>query len=298
MSRVTANGIELTYESIGDAERPAVLLIMGLGMQMTAWPQPFCDALVAAGYRVIRFDNRDIGLSGKLVQAARPNLAIAAMRYWLRLPVAAPYRLDAMTEDSIALLDALGIAAAHIVGVSMGGMIAQLIAARHPQRCLSLTSIMSSSGDRSLPRPDLVVLRMLIARPPKSAAFDRLVAHFVQLYRAIGSPQFPTSDAVLHDRISHSLRRSYYPAGTARQLLAIVASGNRNADLAQIRVPTLIVHGDGDPLVPLAHGIDCARRIKGADLQVIVGMGHDLPDALLPRLSDLLIAHWRRAAAL
>jgi pimeloyl-ACP methyl ester carboxylesterase len=295
MRLTTADGIELEYTLEGRADAPVVLLIMGLGMQMIAWPEEFCGRLLAAGYRVLRFDNRDIGLSSKIDQARPPSLALAAMRYWLRLPVHAPYCLDDMAADSIGLLDALQIPAAHVVGVSMGGMIAQQIAALHPARCLSLGSIMSTTGAPSLPRPSFSVLRLLLARPPKGVEFERVVAHFVRLYRRIGSPAYPVAESVLRERVVLSLRRNYHPAGTARQLLAIVASGDRSRVLGRITAPTLVIHGDADPLLPVAHCRATVRAIPGAALHVIGGMGHDLPVPLLAEICARLDEHWRAA---
>lgn len=294
MPLIQANGIDIEVERFGDPAHPAVLLIMGLGMQLVAWPIEFCTALADAGYHVVRFDNRDIGLSSKW-QGRHASIAVSALRFWMHLPVDAPYRIDTLATDSIGVLDALGICRAHVVGVSMGGMIAQTLAARHPDRVLSLASIMSTSGSRYLPNPSLSVLRLLLARPPARSRFDRQVAHFVRLFKAIGSPGFPIPPEQMRERIAHGLRRSYHPAGTARQLLAIAASGDRSSDLRAISRPTLVIHGDADPLVPLAHGIDCARKIKGAELRVIEGMGHDLAPGLLPILIEALLAHWRRA---
>jgi pimeloyl-ACP methyl ester carboxylesterase len=295
MPLIHANAIDIEVERFGDPSHPAVLLIMGLGMQLVAWPMEFCTALADAGYHVIRFDNRDIGLSSKW-QGRHTPVALAALRFWMRLPVHAPYRIDTLAADSIGLLDALGICRAHIVGVSMGGMIAQTLTARHPDRVLSLTSIMSSSGSRYLPNPSLGVLRLMLARPPARSQFDRQVAHFMRLFKAIGSPGFPIAPEQMRERIASGLHRSYHPAGTARQLLAIAASGDRSGDLRSIARPTLVIHGDADRLVPLAHGIDCARKIKGAQLRVVEGMGHDLAPGLLPILIEELLAHWRRTA--
>jgi proline iminopeptidase len=296
MARVSANGLELEVETLGNPQHPAVLLIMGLGMQLVAWPQEFCQALVDADFFVIRFDNRDIGLSTKLEGAESASMAVATLRYMLGLPIRAPYRLDAMAADSVGVLDALGIESAHIVGVSLGGMIAQTMVANYPERCLSLTSIMSSSGDRSLPRSRLKVTRMLLLRPPENAPFESLLDHYVEFFRLVGSPGFPVPESFTRERLATGLRRSYYPAGVARQLLAIVASGDRSGDLRRIARPTLVVHGDADPFVRVAHGIDCARKIPGAELKVISGMGHDLAPGLLPILSEAMIGHMRAAA--
>lgn len=293
MAQISANGLRLEVETMGDPSAPAVMLIMGLGMQLVAWPEEFCRALVDAGHFVIRFDNRDSGLSEKIDAAAPTSVPLAALRYFLRLPVRAPYSLEDMAADSIAVLDALDIEAAHIVGASLGGMIAQMVAAKYPQRCLSLTSIMSSSGDRRLPKSSLKVTRMLLFRPPANAALETLLDHYVEFFRTVGSPGFPTPDAVVRERLSRGLQRCYHPAGVARQLLAIAAASDRSVALKKISRPTLVVHGDADPFVRVAHGIDCARKIPGAVLKIIPGMGHDLAPGLLPILSESVTAHLR-----
>lgn len=296
MTAVVANGLKIEVETLGNPADPAVLLIMGLGMQLVAWPEPFCQALVDAGFHVIRFDNRDVGLSEKIAARKPANLPLAAMRYFLRLPVRAPYLIDAMAADSIGVLDALGIKVAHFVGVSLGGMIAQTAAANYPKRCLSLTSIMASSGDRRLPNASLKVTRLMLSRPPAKASVEQMADHLVSLFEAIGSPGFPTPQALLRERLMGGIRRGYHPQGTVQQLLAIVASGDRSAQLRTIAKPTLVLHGDSDPLVRVAHGIDCARKIPRAELKIIPGMGHDLAPGLLPILSEALIRHFRGSA--
>lgn len=292
MARLAANGLQIEVESFGSAADPAVLLIMGLGMQLTAWPDPFCQALAAAGYRVVRFDNRDIGLS-EGIEGPPVNVARQFLRYALRLPIDAPYTIQDMAGDARGVLDALQIERAHVIGASMGGMIAQSFAATWPERCRSLVSIMSTSGDRRLPWSDLRVLRKLLARPPRDGSFEQRVEHYVRLFRALGGPGFPIDDETLRARQQHSLRRSFRPAGTVRQLLAIAASGDRSAQLQKIRCPTLVLHGDADPLVKLPHGRDCARKIPGALLDVVPGMGHDLPPSLVPLLTEHVLAHLR-----
>ena len=293
--RVLANGLRLEAESLGDPAAPAVLLVLGLGMQLVAWPDELCRALVDSGYRVIRFDNRDAGLSEKIEGIDRPNLMLAAMRWLLRLPVHAPYTLEAMADDALGVMEAMGARQAHLVGVSLGAMVAQALAASHPERCLSLASLMSSSGDRHLPAADLKVLRLLLSRPPRNAGAEHRVAHFVRLFTAIGTPGQDTE--LLADRVRRSIERSYCPRGTARQMLAVLASGDRSDSLRTIRAPTLVLHGSADALVPPAHGVDCARKIPGAQLELVKGMGHDLAPPILPQVTARLLAHLAAAQA-
>jgi pimeloyl-ACP methyl ester carboxylesterase len=296
MPQIAANGIELAYEVSGDRTGPPVLLIMGLGAQLTRWPEPFHRALADAGFHVIRFDNRDVGLSTRLDGAGSPPLVGAALRAALGLSIKAPYELSEMAADAIGLLDALGIRSAHIVGVSMGGMIGQIIAARHGERARTLVSIMSTSGGRRLPQPDWR-LRMALLRRPPGRERAQVIESTVALYKAIGSPGYPADDALLRDQVTRDVERSYYPSGLRRQLLAILASGSRESILGQITAPTLILHGDGDPLVPVAAAYDLHRRIRGSQMEVYPGMGHDLPRALLPTITGKIVEHVRRAEA-
>jgi len=291
MTAVAANGITIEYESLGDPLAPPILLIMGLGMQLVAWPDAFCQGLIERGFRVIRFDNRDSGLSSKIRVRRQPNLVAALAASWLRLPVRSPYTLDEMAADAVGLLDALGIPRAHVVGLSMGGMIAQVVAARYPERVLSLTSIMSSSGSRkvSQPRPD--AKRALLSKPRDPADPESVVDHLVRFFGVIGSPAFPTDRAALREQVAHSVRRGHHPAGVTRQLVAILASGDRRKLLPKITAPTLVIHGAEDPLVPVAAGRDTARHIAGAELMVIEGMGHDLAPGLVPILVEAIAAH-------
>ncbi|MGB1561096.1 MAG: alpha/beta fold hydrolase [Sinimarinibacterium flocculans] len=290
MPRVKTNGIEIEVESFGQARDPAILLIMGLGGQMVLWPDDFCERLAGAGYRVVRFDNRDIGLSTKLDGLGRPPLLRNGIAHTLRLPVRAPYRLDDMALDSVGVLDALDIERAHVVGVSMGGMIAQLLAARHVGRVASLTSIMSSSGHRALPGPRFDVQLRLMKRP---ARLDRegLIAHGMQTWRMIGSPGYPETEADLRDKVARQIDRNVHPQGFVRQISAIMASGSRAPLLSQVRAPTLIIHGKADPLVPVAAAYDLKKRLPHARLEVIEGMGHDMPSALLPRIEQMILEH-------
>ena len=281
--QISANGIALEVEDHGSPGGEPLLLIMGLGMQLVAWHPDFVASLVARGFRVIRFDNRDIGLSQRFDHLGVPNLAIDSIKYAVGLKVTGPYTVADMADDTAGLLDALGIQSAHVCGASMGGMIAQQLAVRHPARVKSLTLMMTSSGSRRLPGPTLKVRRALISRPANANDIESVIAHYVRLYKLIGSPRYPVSDAYLNERLGMSVRRSYRPQGTARQMVAIAADGNRSKLLAQIKVPTQVIHGQDDPLVPVAAGHDLAQKIAGAKLDLIEGMGHDLPVELWPR---------------
>jgi proline iminopeptidase len=265
-------------------------------MQLIGWPDDFCNGLVARGYRVIRFDNRDCGLSGRAPGKRRANLLLAMTAAALHLPVRTPYTLRDMAGDTLGLMDRLGIVRAHIVGASMGGMIAQVLAAETPQRVLSLTSIMSSSGNRKVSRPSKSAQKVLMSRPADPKSVDSVIEYMIEMFGVIGSPGYPTSAEDLRRTLDRSVRRAYTPAGTARQLLAVIASGDRRRLLRTISAPTLVIHGAADPLVPLAAGRDTAARIPGASLLVIEGMGHDLPAGLLPQLVQAIADHCDRSA--
>ncbi len=299
--KLHANALEFEVEDSaqGDPQalvRPAVVLVMGLGMQLVAWPQAFVSGLVEAGFRVVCFDNRDVGLSSHLDHLGRPGLLWFGLRARLGLVTRPPYTLCDMAADTVGLMDALGLARAHIVGVSMGGMVAQRVALAAPQRVQSLTSIMSSSGARGLPGPQPSVLRLLLSRPGRAGRGGAAaLAHFVRLFQAIGSPAFPTPPDELRARIQRAVARSYYPDGTLRQMLAIVNDTTRASLLAKITCPTLLVHGTADPLVPLACGEDTARRIPGARFLPVEGMGHDLPAVPVARILAALVPHLQAA---
>ncbi|HEX2013253.1 MAG TPA: alpha/beta hydrolase [Roseateles sp.] len=282
--QISANGIALEIEDHGPASGEPLLLIMGLGMQLLGWPDEFVGQLVAAGFRVIRFDNRDIGLSQDFDHLGVPHLGLNSMLHLLHLPVKSPYGLADMAEDARGILDALGIARAHVCGASMGGMIAQHLAARHPARVKSLTLMMTSSGARRLPGPTLRVRSGLLARPPRD--HEGLVAHSADFVRLIGSPAYPAPAGWIEARLDRAIRRSHRPRGLLRQLAAVAADADRSPLLAQIQAPTQIIHGDADPLVPLPGGQDLARKITGARLDVVPGMGHDLPEPLWARFGQ------------
>lgn len=288
----TANGITIAYEDHGPADAPPILLVMGLGGQLTLWPIELVEALVARGFRVIRYDNRDVGLSHKHEVGGVPNIRWMLVKSLLRLPVRAPYALADMAADGVGLLDALGIDKAHIVGASMGGMIAQHIAARHGHRAHTMTSIMSTTGNRRLPRAKPEAMKMLLQRPQTTDP-EELVAFSVRAARAIGSPGYPAAQERLEAQVRANHARSWYPQGFVRQMAAIVADGDRRAMLRSVSVPTLVVHGEDDPLVPVAGAHDTAAHITGAKLHLIPGMGHDLPVELVEEMADVIAGHAR-----
>lgn len=292
-----ASGIRIEYETTGDAGAPAIVLIMGLGMQLTAWPPAMVVGLVARGYRVLRFDNRDIGLSSR-AKVTRPiDMRAAAVRAMLGLTVRAPYTLNDMADDTVGLMEALDIDHAHVVGVSMGGMIAQILAADAPTRVRSLTSIMSSSGALRFNFHVTPATRALLSPPPRGASEAQLLDHMERIWLLIGSPGMQPPRDALRERLRAAMARAYDPSGIARQMLAIMASGDRRKLLRRIVAPTLVLHGERDPLVPIGAGRDTAANVPGAVFRSIPGMGHDLPEPLLPQLVDEIAGHCDRAAA-
>ena len=293
MARTRANGIEIEYDDAGPDNGPVVLLIMGLGAQLVRWPQELVDSLVARGYRVIRFDNRDVGLSTKFDDRGIPSIVWTAMQARIGRTPMLPYTLTDMADDAVGLLDSLGIDAAHIVGASMGGMIAQLVAARHAARTLSLTSIMSTTGRPAHSRPTMRATALLL-RHPRTDDVDAIVAHGTAAARAIGG-EFPMDDDFMAQRIRDETMRNRCPAGFVRQMAAIIADGDRSRRLATITAPTLVIHGTADPLVPVEGGRDTARAIPGARLLEIDGMGHTLPPPLIDTVVGAIDDHARSA---
>lgn len=290
---VTANGIQIAYDEFGNPEHPAIILIMALGTQMISWTEEFCNTLASHGFRVVRFDNRDVGLSAKIDYKRRISLPGILLRSRFGLPFKVPYQLNDMAQDTVGLMDALGINKAHIVGASMGGMIAQLIAALHAERCLSLTSIMSTTGNRRLPRATREATQLLINRP-QDPSEETAIRHGLNVWSVIGSPAYPPEPEDLKERLRRSWRRSVYPRGYRHQMAAIVANGDRRRLLKKITAPTLVIHGNADVLVPVEGGIDTAKNIPGARLEIIDGMGHDLPQQLIPQLTELIATHAKK----
>ena len=295
MPNIRANNIDIYYEENGPADAPVILLVMGLGAQMIAWPDEFIDGLVAKGHRVIHYDNRDVGLSQRMEGAKTPNLAWTMLKARFGLPVRVPYMLTDMAADGIGLLDALGIKKAHVAGASMGGMIVQLMAANHRERLLSMTSIMSSSGKPGLPGARADIQKNFMVKRAADASRDDAVAFGTELVRSFSYPD-PARPENAHAEITaKAFDRGYYPVGTRRQLLAIIADGSRVERLKKITTPTLVVHGGADPLVPKEGSEDIARHIPGARLEIIDEMAHDLPPSQVGRMVDLIAGHAKQA---
>jgi pimeloyl-ACP methyl ester carboxylesterase len=263
-------------------------------MQLIGWPDELVQDLAGRGFRVLRIDNRDAGLSSGFDHLGVPNLPIALMRHLMHLPVHAPYMLDDMAADTLGVLDALGLPRVHVCGASMGGMIAQHLAARHPERVKSLTLVMTTTGSRRLPQARPSVRRALISRPDGRDP-EAVMRHLERLFKLIGSPAFPPDPERLQQRLRQTVQRAWRPAGTARQLAAVVADGDRSPLVRRIVAPTRVIHGEADPLVPVAAGHDLVARIPGARGEFIAGMGHDLPLQLLPRFAESIAENAARA---
>lgn len=279
---VKANGIDIVYDTFGETSSPPMLLVMGLGEQLIAWDDEFCAALAAFGYWVIRFDNRDVGLSTRFDEEGIPDI-LAMMQGKL---TTVPYRLRDMAADAVGLLDALQVSSAHVVGISMGGMIAQEMVIHWPDRVRTLTSIMSSAAEPTLPsRPD--VMTALITPPP--ADREGYLKHSLQIWSVLNGPAFPIDEERVRVRAENAFDRGLSPAGTMRQLAAVLGSGSRQEALAHVAVPALVIHGDADPLVPVEDGIATAEAIPGAELLIIEGMGHDVPVPVAPRVIRAIV---------
>jgi pimeloyl-ACP methyl ester carboxylesterase len=289
-ARANVGDVELVYETIGDPSGEPILLVMGLGMQLIHWDIELCELLAERGFFVIRFDNRDAGRSTQ-VQAPVPNI----MRLMAGLPAPVPYVLEDMANDAFGLLDELELERAHLVGTSMGGMIAQIMAIARPQRVLSLASMLSTTGDRRVGTPKLRVWSILMRRAPRDR--DAYVDYFVRVFRMIGSPGYRADDARIRERAAATYDRGHHPAGTARQLAAILASPSRTDALRELDVPAVVIHGEKDSLVPFRAGQATARAIPGAELVRIPDMGHDLPSELWPTFVDAIARNADRAPA-
>jgi pimeloyl-ACP methyl ester carboxylesterase len=284
MPSTTANGIQIEYETFGESLSPPLLLIMGLSAQMIGWEKEFCQRLVEKGLFVIRFDNRDVGLSTKFEEAGIPDI-MAAMR---GRELQTAYGLDDMADDAVGLLDALGIKKAHICGASMGAMITQVIGYRHPSRVLSLIPIMGTTGNPVLPRAKPEAFEMLVTPTPEER--EAYIEHSVIMWKVFWG-SLPFDEEIVRKRAADSYDRAFYPPGIPRQHAAIISNGNRRSRLASISAPTLVIHGSEDPLLPVEHGKDTVEAIPGAEMLVIDGMGHCLPKVVWPQIVDAIVNH-------
>lgn len=290
MPEIRCNGINIAFDDYGDINDPVILMLMGLSLPSSAWPTEILQGLVARGYRVITPDNRDCGLSQSMDHLKTTNFRWQILRNWLGLNIDAPYQLSDMMRDQVELLNELGVDKFHLVGLSMGGMIAQLIAIHNPQRVLSLSSIMSTSARRGLPGPRKNVLRMIVRRPQNSSESARL-SHAEEIWKLLSGPGHKVSEEQLRQFVRRIYDRGMNPVGTGRQLLAILAAPSRVAELGQLRMPVQVIHGDADPLVPVECGRDTAKSVPGAVIHEIKGMGHDLPQQLYPLFVELIANH-------
>ena len=284
-----SNGIDLAYDTFGDAAAPPMLLIAGLGAQMIDWDAEFCAQLAGRGFRVVRFDNRDAGQSTRFTAGGIPHIRSLMFSAMFGLRPAVPYRLRDLADDAVGLLDALSIDRAHVVGASMGGAIAQEMALHHAPRVHTLTSIMSTTGSPLLPPPTPEALALLLSRPPTEAA--AYAQYHARLWRVLRGPGFDEDAARDAERGRLTFARGVSPDGTVRQLAAVIGSGDRTPALRSLRVPTLVVHGQADPLMHVAAGVATAAAIPGAKLLRVPGMGHALPSALWPLLVQAIASH-------
>ena len=293
MPRVETNGIQVEYDTFGDRSARPLLLVMGLGGQMIMWDEEFCEQLADCGHFVVRFDNRDIGFSTQFDEHGPPDMAAMMAAFAGGEAPPSAYTLDDMADDAAGLIEALELEAAHVCGASMGGMIAQTLAIRYPRRVKSLVSIMSTTGEPELPGPSPEAMSILVGPPPQTR--EEAIERGVKLWSVIGSPGFPFDEERTRERAGRFYDRANHPEGQARQLAAIVSHGSRREALTRLDVPTLVIHGAADPLVPVAGGRDTAAAIPGAELLVVEGMGHDLPPGAWPTIVPAIERHTQAA---
>jgi len=287
--KVPVNGIEIVYDTFGGRSAAPMLLVMGLGAQMIAWDDDFCQELAALGYWVIRFDNRDVGLSTRLDEAGIPDIPAMMQAQMGGQPLETTYTLRDMADDAVGLLESIGAESAHVIGVSMGGMIVQDMVIHHPERVRTMTSIMSSTGNPALPPPQSEAMAVLLETPP--AGRSAHIENSVESSKVLGGTVLPFDEVRVRERAGRAFDRGLSPAGTARQLAAVLASGSRKEALKSVTVPSLVIHGNADPLVPVEGGLDTAEAIPGAELLIIEGMGHDLPPAIWSQVMDAIVRH-------
>jgi pimeloyl-ACP methyl ester carboxylesterase len=289
-NRINVNGVDIAYQLHGDTSHPTLLLIHGLSTPLNGWPSAMVELFVAQGFQVLLLDNRDAGRSSQLDYLRIPKLGWVVLQFKLGLAIKAPYQLEDMMQDVVGLLDALQLSEVHVVGASMGGMIAQLMAIHYPQKVKTLTSIMSTTGYKKLP-PIAKNIRKALARKPASKQHKDLMDYHIKKWQVIGSPDYPSSDAYLHEYVEGMLRRGITSKGTLRQMLAIMAAKNRQSALATLMVPSLVIHGDSDGLVDVAGGKATADAIPNAKLKIYPGMGHDFPIELIPKIVADIVTH-------
>lgn len=294
MAKANANGIQIEYETFGEPASPPLLLIIGLAGQLIFWDEELCEQLAQQGHYVIRFDNRDVGLSTKFEEAGVPDIVQTIETLMQGETVNPAYTMEDMANDAVGLLDALGIEKAHICGMSMGGMIAQTIAINHPQRILSLISIYSHTGNPELPQPKPEAMKFLLTPPPEDREAN--IEHTLKLFRTISGSGFPLDEDWIRKVAGQAYDRAFYPQGVGRQFVAILTQKNRKPELGSVSVPTLVIHGADDPLVPVEGGKDTAEAVPGSELIIIDGMGHDLPHGgAWPQIIDAIVDHTQKA---
>jgi len=296
MPSVSANGIQIEYETFGAPDSPPLLLIIGLGGQLIFWDEELCEQLAQQGHFVIRYDNRDVGLSSILAEAAVPDVMSTIQALMQGETINSPYTIEDMAEDAVGLIDSLGIEKAHLCGMSMGGMIAQAVAIRYPRRVLSLISIYSTTGNPELPPPRPETMEFLLSPLPEEREAN--IEYTLKMFRTIAGPGFPFDEKWHRKMAAQAYDRAFYPQGVIRQLVAILSQRNRKVALASISVPTLVIHGSDDPLVPVECGRDTAEAVLGADLKIIDGMGHDLPHGgAWPQIISAIVSHTHKVGA-
>jgi pimeloyl-ACP methyl ester carboxylesterase len=289
-NNINVNGVDIAYQLHGNPSHPTLLLIHGLSTPLTGWPSVMVESLVAANFQVLLVDNRDVGRSQQLDHLPIPNMVWVITKLKLGLSIKTPYQLEDMMQDTVALLDALTLPEVHVVGASMGGMIAQLMAIHHPQRVKTLTSIMSTTGYKKLPRIDKNIREVLLKKPASKDYQDQMYYH-IKKWQVIGSPDYPSSDTYLNEYVDSMLQRGITAKGTMRQMLAIMAAGNRQNALSKLDIPSLVIHGDCDGLVNPAGGKATVKAIPNAKLKIYPGMGHDFPVELIPNIVDDIVTH-------
>jgi pimeloyl-ACP methyl ester carboxylesterase len=295
MAKTTANGIQIEYDTVGSPDDPPLLLIAGLALQLIHWDEALCEQLAQRGHYVIRFDNRDTGLSTRFAKAGIPDIGQLIEALMKGEESRPPYTIEDMADDAVGLLDALGVEKSHICGISMGGMIAQTIALNHHERVLSLISIYSQTGNPALPPPTPEAMECLLTPPPMEREAN--ITYTLDVWRTFSGTGFPTSEEWHRKIAAQAYDRAFYPEGVARQLAAVLTQKNRKPDLGSVRVPTLVIHGSADPLVTVEGGKDTAEAIPGAELIIIDGMGHDLPhggEGAWPQIVDAIVNHTQK----